>query len=86
MNGIEKPCPRLNDGDIEDDSSDNDYNSNSIVKIDFARPYLIDTIRITHSENGAKSEWISVAFSDGSSERVRHSCRIVSTVNGLVTH
>jgi hypothetical protein len=65
----EIPCPRLNDGDVED-VSDGDVNSNSVVKIDFARPYLIDTVRITESGNAAESDEISIHFSDGSTQWV----------------
>ena len=65
-NGNENPCPRLNDGNVEDDPSDNDHNSNSVVKIEFARLYLIDTIRIAESESGADSEKLLITFSDGS--------------------
>ena len=70
VGGEEKQCPRLNDGNIEDDVLDNDENSNSVVKIDFARPYLIDSIRITESDDGAESEQIEMRFSDGSSHWV----------------
>ena len=66
IGGNEIPCPRLNDGNVEDDVSDNDFNSNAVVKIDFARPYLIDTVRITESGNAAESEKIRIFFSDGS--------------------
>lgn len=68
----EKPCPRLNDGDLKDDVLDGDDNSNSVVKIDFARPYLIDSIRITESDDdgAAESEWITISFSDGSAQSV----------------
>lgn len=67
-------CPRLNDGKTEDDALDNDKNSNAVVKIVFARLYLVDTIRITESDDGAQAEEIRVSFSDGSNQ-------IVSTEN-----
>ena len=70
MNNIEQPCPRLNDGNTEDYTLDTDRNSNSIVKINLARPYLIDTVRITESGDGGEVENMQITFSDGSSHWV----------------
>ena len=63
-------CSRLIDGHIGD-LLDGDQNSNSKVKINFARPYLVDTIRITESDQGTESELIQLQFSDGSKEQVK---------------